>query len=59
MNVTKAFAFFKESAQQDFAPAQYELGNCYLYGNDVNKMKQAYKWYAKVLKMVMEKLKVY
>ena len=47
-NHETAFQYFKQSAEQGYAPAQYKLGVAYAYGEGVKKdLEQAKIWYKK------------
>ena len=45
---TEAAKWYQKAAEQGYAEAQFSLGQCYFYGNGVNKNKfEAAKWYQK------------
>ena len=47
-DVKQAFAWFLKSAQQEYAPAQYNVGMCYKNGEGVEKnLSEAIKWFKK------------
>ena len=47
-NKAEAFKWFKKSAEQGYATAQYNLGSCYNNGWGVVKSQaEAVKWYQK------------
>jgi TPR repeat protein len=47
-DVVEAMNWFRRAAEQNFAPAQYELGTCFANGQGLKKDKvEAVKWYLK------------
>ena len=47
-DLKQATDWYRKSAEQGYAPAQWNLGLCYKYGNGVEKdLKQAAEWYRK------------
>lgn len=54
----KAFHYYKESAEQDYSAAQYNLGLMYLYGQGIPKDKKKAKyWYDKAASQGHKKAK--
>jgi TPR repeat protein len=47
-DVVEAIKWFRKAAEQNFAPAQYEMGTCFATGQGVEKdTVEAVKWYLK------------